>query len=53
MEAETDFMKIRHFVIDTVATNGNLPVRFPPTRKRCAAGTRSATTSTALPLTCG
>lgn len=33
MEAETDFMKIRHFVIDTVATNGNLPVRFPPTRK--------------------
>ena len=33
MEAETDFMKIRHYVIDTVATNGNLPVRFPPTRK--------------------
>lgn len=33
METETDFMKIRRYVIDAIATNGNLPVRFPPTRK--------------------
>lgn len=29
---DTDFMKIRRYVIDTIATNGDQPVRFPATR---------------------
>lgn len=33
MNKKNDFMKIRRYVIDTIAASDGLPIRFPPTRK--------------------
>ena len=33
MNKKNDFMKIRRYVIDTIAASNGQPIRFPPTRK--------------------
>ena len=33
MNTRSDFMKIRKYIVDMIATHGDQPVRFPPTRE--------------------